>query len=59
MEKNHTTTSSWLYYITQAKKSSQDMLNSLRINNMSSIVQDHQHVIRIGAFTKQILKKNI
>ena len=35
---------------------SQDMPNSSRINNMSSTIQNHLHAIKIGAFTKQILK---
>ena len=40
-----------------SQKSSQDMPNNSRINNMSSTLQDHQHSVRIGALTKQTLKK--
>ena len=36
-----------------SQKSSQDMPNNSRINNL----QDHQHSVRIGALTKQTLKK--
>ena len=40
-----------------SQKSSQAMPNKSRINNMPSMVQDHQHSVRIGALTKQTLKK--
>ena len=47
----------YVYIIEYKPKPRQDMPNSFRINNVSSTVQDHQHVVRIGAFTKQFLKK--
>ena len=46
-----------VYIIEYKPKLSQNMPNSFRINNVSSTVQDHQHVVRIGAFAKQILKQ--